>query len=51
MALQSIKFEDGKLFVLNQLLLPTTCEYDEINSTKDAWHSIREMKVGDFYGH
>lgn len=47
MSLQSIVFdkEEGKLSILNQLLLPDVSLYEEINTVQDAWDAIKNMKV------
>ena len=45
-ALISIKSDDDKLEIVNQLLLPHTTEYIEINSVEDAHDAIKTMKVG-----
>jgi methylthioribose-1-phosphate isomerase len=41
----SIKSSDDKLEILNQLLLPHTTEFLEINSIEDAHDAIKTMKV------
>eukprot|EP00055_Hartaetosiga_balthica_P003142 m.6666 g.6666 ORF g.6666 m.6666 type:complete len:363 (+) comp2630_c0_seq1:46-1134(+) len=43
--LLSIKYEDGKLSIINQLKLPLVTEYDDINTIQDGWDAIREMRV------
>nr|SVE83733.1 EOG090X08IP [Daphnia pulex] len=43
--LQAIKYNDGSLEILDQLLLPESCTYISINNVQDAWSAIREMKV------
>lgn len=43
--LLAIKYETGKLEILDQLLLPESCKYIPINNVQDAWHAIHEMKV------
>lgn len=43
--LTSIKVDDDKIEIVNQLLLPHVTEYVEINSVKDAFDAIRSMKV------
>ena len=45
MVLQAIKYERGSLQVLDQLRLPHAEVYDEIRSSKDAWHAIKEMRT------
>ncbi|XP_003389526.1 PREDICTED: methylthioribose-1-phosphate isomerase-like [Amphimedon queenslandica] len=47
MSLQSIVFdkEEGKLSILNQLLLPDVSLYEEINTVQDAWDAIKNMKT------
>ncbi|KAF8200675.1 Methylthioribose-1-phosphate isomerase [Pholiota molesta] len=41
----SIKSSDDKLEILNQLLLPHTTEFLEINSIEDAHDAIKTMKI------
>lgn len=43
--LQAIKYEAGKLDILDQLQLPESCTYISIENVQDAWLAIREMKV------
>lgn len=44
-ALVPLKYKQGKLEVLNQLLLPQQEEWEEIESLEDGWQAIRQMKV------
>ena len=48
MTLEAIKYDpqQARLEILNQLLLPHQTVYEQINSVEDAWHAIRDMKVG-----
>ena len=48
--LKAIKYEAGKLEVLNQLRLPHVFQYDEIKSCDDAFNCIRRMKVRGEFG-
>jgi len=43
--LEAIRYRAGQLEVLDQLVLPETCNYIAILNTQDAWKVIREMKV------
>ncbi|KAG9534533.1 Methylthioribose-1-phosphate isomerase, partial [Aureobasidium melanogenum] len=45
MVLEAIKYSRGKLDILDQLQLPHTEVYDEVNSAQDAWHAIKEMRT------
>ncbi|XP_011496297.1 PREDICTED: methylthioribose-1-phosphate isomerase [Ceratosolen solmsi marchali] len=45
MTLQSIKWENGKLEILDQLLLPAQSKYIEITGVKDGWTAIHRMQV------
>lgn len=45
MSLQAIKFEDNKLYILDQLKLPHESVYIEIRNTEDAHAAIRSMQV------
>ena len=42
---EAIKYENGKLHILNQLLLPKETVFEEIRNAEDGWHAIKEMKV------
>ena len=46
MTLQAIKYQNGRLEILNQLLLPQKSIYEELRGTEDGWQAIRQMKVG-----
>lgn len=45
MALTSIRTSNGKLEIVNQLLLPHTVELIEINTVAAAHDAIKSMKV------
>ncbi|XP_058795180.1 methylthioribose-1-phosphate isomerase [Phymastichus coffea] len=45
MALRAIKWSDGKLEILDQLLLPKETVFIEIKSVKDGWNAINKMQV------
>ena len=45
MALEAIKFEDGRLLILDQLELPHVQKYANIKSSEDGWVAIKEMRV------
>jgi methylthioribose-1-phosphate isomerase len=42
----SIKSSDDKLEIVNQLLLPHTTQFIQINTIEDAHDAIKTMKVG-----
>ncbi len=44
-SLQAIKYEDGRLFILDQLLLPQESVFEEIKGVQDGWIAIKDMKV------
>ena len=44
-ALTSIRTSEGKLEIVNQLLLPHTTEFIEIKTIEDAFDAIKSMKV------
>lgn len=44
-ALEAIRYFNGKLELLNQLLLPQKFEYEDCSSCELAFHAIRNMKV------
>lgn len=41
----AIKYEQGTLQILDQLLLPETFVYVDVKDTVDAWNAIKTMKV------
>lgn len=45
MVLQAIRYERGRLKILDQLKLPHAEEYDDVFSSKDAWHAIKDMRT------
>lgn len=45
MVLAAIKYTRGQLSILDQLRLPHAEHYDEIHSSTDAWHAIKEMRT------
>ena len=45
MTLEAIRYRDGTLQVLDQLLLPFKTEYIDIKDTNDGWKVIKEMQV------
>ncbi|CBY31516.1 unnamed protein product [Oikopleura dioica] len=45
MTLEAIKYENGKLMILDQLKLPLFLEYIKINSVEDGFRAIKEMNV------
>jgi len=45
MTLQPIKYNDGKLSIIDQLLLPQKLVYMEINSVEEGWHAIKDMNT------
>lgn len=45
MSIEGIRYKDGKLTILNQLLLPHEIVYEPLNTVEEAWKAIREMKV------
>lgn len=45
--LKSIRtFDDDKIDIINQLLLPHTVQYIQVQSTEQAYDAIKSMKVG-----
>lgn len=44
-ALTSIRTSEGRLEIVNQLLLPHTTEFIEIKTVEDAFDAIKSMKV------
>lgn len=45
MTLQAIKWEDGKLEVLDQILLPAISRYVSVKGVEDGWKVINSMQV------
>lgn len=45
MVLQAIKYDDGRLRILDQLQIPHVQKYVDIKSSEDGWHAIKEMRV------
>lgn len=45
MTLQAIKYTDGRLDILDQLLLPLASEYIPICGVEDGWKAINKMQV------
>ncbi|KAB7495329.1 Methylthioribose-1-phosphate isomerase [Armadillidium nasatum] len=45
MTLEAIKWKDGKLQILDQLLLPLECKFIDIDNTKEGWEVINKMQV------
>lgn len=45
MALESIRYNDGKLEVLDQLLLPAQNKYISVKGVEDGWKVINRMQV------
>ncbi|XP_033111902.1 methylthioribose-1-phosphate isomerase-like [Anneissia japonica] len=45
MVLEAIRYCSGTLSILNQLLLPDVCEFEEIKNVQDGWNAIKAMKV------
>ncbi|CAG5123397.1 unnamed protein product [Candidula unifasciata] len=45
MALEAIRYQRGKLEILDQLLLPDETHYLTITDTEDGWKAIKQMQV------
>lgn len=45
MVLEAIRYRPGSLHILNQLKLPHQEEYDEIQTSTDGWHAIKDMRT------
>jgi methylthioribose-1-phosphate isomerase len=43
--LQAIKYERGRLLVLDQRRLPHENHYDEVSTAEEAFECIRSMRV------
>jgi methylthioribose-1-phosphate isomerase len=49
MTLKSIRYESGKLEILDQLLLPAQSQYIEVKGVEDGWRAIHKMHVSKVY--
>ena len=49
MTLEAIKYNDGKLEILDQLLLPIRSEYISVLNTEDGWNVIKKMQVSTLF--
>lgn len=49
MALESIRYNDGKLDILDQLLLPAQNKYVSVKGVEDGWKVINRMQVRGMY--
>ena len=45
MTLEAIKYCNGKVEILDQLLLPHETKYIPVNNTEDGWNVIQKMQV------
>lgn len=45
MSLQSIKYANGQLDILDQLLLPVQSKYMNVKGVEDGWKAINKMQV------
>ena len=43
--MEAIKYKNGKLAIINQILLPFRTEFLEIKGSQDAWNAIKLMQV------
>ena len=43
--LEAFRYQSGKLLVLNQLKLPLTNEYIQVETVKEGWEVINKMQV------
>ena len=46
MSLEAIKYKDGSLEILDQLLLPIESKYIPVRDTNEGWAVIKKMQVG-----
>lgn len=51
MSLESVKYERGKLEILDQLLLPLQTRYIKVQGVEDGWRVINKMQVNFFLFH
>ena len=45
MSLEAIRYSEGKLSILDQLLLPTESKYVDVQNAEDGWKVIKNMQV------
>lgn len=45
MSLEAIKYKNGKLEIIDQLLLPFETKYIDVKDTEDGWKAIHDMQV------
>ena len=45
MSLESIRYERGKLQILDQLLLPLQTRYVKVQGVEDGWKVINKMQA------
>lgn len=45
MSLEAIKYENGILEILDQLLLPAQSKYISVKGVEDGWKVINKMQV------
>ena len=43
--LEAFRYQSGKLLVLDQLKLPLTNEYIQVENVKEGWEVINKMQV------
>lgn len=48
MSLESIKYNNGTLEILDQLLLPVQSKYVSVKGVEDGWKVINKMQVCKF---
>lgn len=49
MSLEAIKYNNGKLEILDQLLLPVQSKYLSVKNVEDGWKVINKMQVSFFH--
>lgn len=45
MSLKAIKYENGSLDILDQLLLPAQSKFIQVKGVEDGWKVINKMQV------
>lgn len=43
--IQSVRYDNGKLYILDQTKLPQVTEFLEITTIEDVWQAIKQLKV------
>lgn len=45
MAVEALRWQDGRLSIIDQTLLPTECRYIELKTVAEVWEAIKTLRV------